>query len=54
LPSWETSYVTPFFYECPACHVTLKPKPGDCCVFCSYGDKRYPPVQDTMSRFGAS
>jgi hypothetical protein len=26
-----------FFYECEGCHTVLRPKPGDCCVFCSYG-----------------
>ena len=26
-----------FFYECSNCKIKLKPKPGDCCVFCSYG-----------------
>src|SRR5207245_9455165 len=24
-----------FFYECTNCHTLLRPKPGDCCVFCS-------------------
>ena len=24
-----------FFFDCPACGKRLKPKPGDCCVFCS-------------------
>lgn len=33
-----------FFYECPACHALLRPKAGDCCVFCSYGDVACPPV----------
>jgi hypothetical protein len=23
----------------------LRPKPGDCCVFCSYGDMKCPPMQ---------
>ena len=23
------------FYECPACKAGLRPKRGDCCVFCS-------------------
>lgn len=32
-------------YECEACHTVLKPKPGDCCVFCSYGTVPCPPVQ---------
>lgn len=22
------------FYECTNCHAIIKPKPGDCCVFC--------------------
>ena len=35
-----------YFYTCKGCGTKLKPKPGDCCVFCSYGDKRCPPVQD--------
>jgi hypothetical protein len=35
-----------YFYECKGCGVILKPKPGDCCVYCSYGDKRCPFVQD--------
>lgn len=35
-----------WFYECEACHALLKPKPGDCCVFCSYGDVPCPPIQE--------
>lgn len=34
-----------FFYDCPACRAKLKPKPGDCCVFCSYGSVPCPPIQ---------
>ena len=34
-----------FFYECKSCGVLLKPAPGDCCVFCSYGDVKCPPMQ---------
>jgi hypothetical protein len=34
-----------FFYECRACHTVLRPKPGDCCVFCSYGTVACPPIQ---------
>jgi MerC mercury resistance protein len=34
-----------FFYDCPACHATLKPTAGDCCVFCSYGSVPCPPIQ---------
>ncbi len=36
-----------FFYECRNCHQVLKPKHGDCCVFCSYGTVPCPPVQAT-------
>jgi hypothetical protein len=34
-----------FFYECPGCGALLRPKPGDCCVFCSFGSVPCPPVQ---------
>jgi hypothetical protein len=34
-----------FFYECEQCHMVLRPKAGDCCVFCSWGDVPCPPVQ---------
>ena len=34
-----------WFYECESCGAPLKPKPGDCCVFCSYGSVRCPPMQ---------
>ena len=33
------------FYDCTGCGVLLKPKSGDCCVFCSYGTVKCPPVQ---------
>jgi hypothetical protein len=38
-----------FFYNCVACGVRLKPKAGDCCVFCSYGSVPCPPVQAERS-----
>lgn len=34
-----------FYYECLACHTLLRPKPGDCCVFCSFGSVPCPPIQ---------
>jgi hypothetical protein len=34
-----------YFYECSGCNTLLKPKPGDCCVFCSYGSVPCPPIQ---------
>jgi hypothetical protein len=37
------------FYDCMGCGMTLRPKPGDCCVFCSYGSVPCPPVQAQRS-----
>jgi hypothetical protein len=37
-------------YECKGCGALVRPKPGDCCVFCSYGDVQCPPVQEAGSR----
>ena len=34
-----------WFYTCPACATTLRPMPGDCCVFCSYAAVPCPPMQ---------
>jgi hypothetical protein len=34
-----------YFYECTACGTLLRPKRGDCCVFCSYGSVPCPPIQ---------
>ena len=34
-----------FFYECEQCKTVLRPLGGDCCVFCSYGSVKCPPVQ---------
>lgn len=34
-----------FFYQCADCGTLLRPKSGDCCVFCSYGSMPCPPVQ---------
>jgi hypothetical protein len=32
-------------YECTHCHQLLRPRPGACCVFCSYGSTPCPPRQ---------
>ncbi|HMS85338.1 MAG TPA: GDCCVxC domain-containing (seleno)protein [Nitrospira sp.] len=32
-------------YECPQCKAVLRRKDRDCCVFCSYGSVKCPPVQ---------
>ncbi len=34
-----------YFYECQNCKTVLKPKAGDCCVYCSYGTVKCPPIQ---------
>ncbi|MEQ9619839.1 MAG: GDCCVxC domain-containing (seleno)protein [Deltaproteobacteria bacterium] len=34
-----------FYYECANCKTLLKPIEGDCCVFCSYGSVKCPPMQ---------
>lgn len=38
-----------FYYECTNCKTILKPKPGDCCVYCSYGSVPCPPIQQGKS-----
>ena len=38
-----------FFYVCTGCGTKLRPKPGDCCVFCSYGSVPCPPIQAERS-----
>jgi len=37
-----------FFYLCRHCNTRIKPKEGDCCVFCSYGSVPCPPIQLTQ------
>lgn len=34
-----------FFWKCPACSTVLRPEAGDCCVFCSFGDRRCPTAE---------
>jgi hypothetical protein len=34
-----------FFYVCENCKARLKPKQGDCCVYCSYGTVKCPSIQ---------
>ncbi|WP_285896681.1 GDCCVxC domain-containing (seleno)protein [Polynucleobacter corsicus] len=26
-------------YRCPSCSTILKPRSGDCCIFCSFGSQ---------------
>lgn len=35
-----------FFYQCENCKTVLKPKQGDCCVYCSYGTVKCPSKQE--------
>jgi RimJ/RimL family protein N-acetyltransferase len=42
-----------FFLECPVCLQVIRPKPGDCCVFCSFGDDKCPPRQCSSCDDGA-
>lgn len=39
-----------FFWECPQCLAVIRPKAGDCCVYCSYGDAKCPAMPDTSPR----
>lgn len=41
-----------YFYECESCKARLKPFTGDCCVFCSYGTVKCPPIQQGTSCCG--
>ena len=41
MPDGESTY----FYTCSHCSKVLKPIFGDCCVFCSYGTNKCPPIQ---------
>ncbi|MBT8100568.1 MAG: hypothetical protein KJO82_12495 [Gammaproteobacteria bacterium] len=34
-----------FFYDCKGCGEQLRPTAGDCCVYCSYGSIKCPPIQ---------
>ena len=34
-----------YFYDCTGCGAVLRPKSGDCCVFCSYATVPCPPRQ---------
>lgn len=38
-----------FYYQCENCKALLRPKPGDCCVFCSFGSVKCPPIQQSSS-----
>ncbi len=41
-----------YFYTCKRCGLEMKPRRGDCCVFCSYGDVPCPPIQEERGGSG--
>ena len=41
-----------YIYDCKRCGAQMKPKRGDCCVYCSYGSVPCPPIQ--QERAGGS
>ncbi len=38
-----------YYYDCTGCGTLLKPKPGDCCVFCSFASVPCPPIQQSRA-----
>ena len=38
-----------YYYECAGCGALLRANPGDCCVYCSFGSVKCPPVQARCS-----
>ncbi|MGJ8569748.1 MAG: GDCCVxC domain-containing (seleno)protein [Hoeflea sp.] len=34
-----------WFFDCKGCGALPKPKPGDCCGYCSFGTVACPPIQ---------
>lgn len=41
-----------FYWACPSCGEIIRPKPGDCCVYCSYGTTPCPPIQESSGCCG--
>ncbi|MGH7634342.1 MAG: GDCCVxC domain-containing (seleno)protein [Gemmatimonadaceae bacterium] len=39
-------------HTCSGCGAEIRPKAGDCCVFCSYGSAVCPPMQPGADRAG--
>lgn len=44
-PEWMPENACVHFYECDDCGRVVKPRGGDCCVFCSYGSVPCPSRQ---------
>ena len=43
-----------YFYVCIRCNAMLRPNPGDCCVFCSFGSVKCPPIQQQYGCCGSA
>ena len=41
-------------HSCTHCSHVMRPKAGDCCVFCSYGSVPCPPIQEEQAMGVAS
>ena len=41
-----------YFHDFKGCGTVLRPKSGDCCVFCSYGSFPCPSVQENRDTEG--
>lgn len=41
-----------YIYDCRQCGTRMKPKKGDCCIFCSYGSVPCPPIQEERAGCG--
>ena len=37
-------------YQCASCGAYLRPLPGDCCVFCSFGSTKCPSMKTSSGR----
>lgn len=38
-----------FFYDCKGCGTVLRPRRGDCCVFCTFGSVPCPSIQEART-----
>ena len=43
-----------FYFECVNCKALLRPNKGDCCVFCSFGSVKCPPIQELRDCCGSA
>ena len=42
------------YYECKGCGVMLRPRQGDCCVYCSFGTVPCPSIQEATLKDNGS